>query len=125
MTDLAELRRELDRRGVELVAVGDRIRFRPIAAVTGELLDSLRTHKRELLAQLAEPVPVGDAGTWARQAAALHATVADPDQRANLRELFEHRSAVCEYEGNLDRDDAERIGLDELRDALRKAGESA
>ncbi len=54
---------------------------------------------------------------WARRAAALLSGVADPDLRADLRELFEHRAAVCEFEGRLSRADAERIAFGELQRA--------
>ena len=54
---------------------------------------------------------------WARRAAALLSGVADPDLRADLRELFEHRAAVCEFDGGLSRADAERIAFGELQRA--------
>ena len=60
---------------------------------------------------------------WARQAAALLASVADLDRRADLRELFEHRAGVCEYDGELSRADAERLAFGEPQAAIRKAGE--
>jgi len=60
----AELLRELQSRGVELAAAGDRLRFRPASAVPPDLRAVLAEHKRELLAALtpspateAEPVP--------------------------------------------------------------------
>ncbi len=56
---------------------------------------------------------------WARQAAALLATVADPDRRVDLRELFEHRAALCEFDGGLSRTDAERIAFAELQGCAR------
>src|SRR5215204_6302574 len=40
---------ELRGRGVEVVAEGELLRFRPRAAVTPELLDRLRAHKPSLL----------------------------------------------------------------------------
>ena len=43
---------ELHRRGVELVAAGDRLRFRPREAVSLELLAALARHKDEILAAL-------------------------------------------------------------------------
>lgn len=44
---------EARRRGVELVAAGDRLRFRPVYAVTPELRDALARNKAELLLLLA------------------------------------------------------------------------
>lgn len=42
----------------------------------------------------------------------------DPDQRATLRELFEHRAALAQYDGGLSRPDAERLAFRELRKSL-------
>ena len=44
---------ELRRRGVELVAAGGRLRFRPVQAVSPDLVEQMRAHKAELLAILA------------------------------------------------------------------------
>ncbi len=44
---------ELRRRGVELVAAGDRLRFRPATAMPLELIEVLRGHKAALLALVA------------------------------------------------------------------------
>ena len=109
---------ELRARGIELAAMGDRLRYRPVDAVPPGLLTQLRVHKAELMTILR----AGD--YWARQAAALLAPVADPDLRADLRELFEHRAAICEFDGGLDRTEAERVAFAELRAAMRQAGES-
>ena len=49
---MIDLLMDLDRRGVELVADGDRLRYRPLAAVTPALAERLRTHKIALLAVL-------------------------------------------------------------------------
>jgi hypothetical protein len=51
---------ELHRRGVELVANGDRLRYSPKSAVTVELHDQIVRHKPELLALLRTPVVAGD-----------------------------------------------------------------
>jgi hypothetical protein len=42
-------------RGVHLRAVGDKIRYRPISALTPEDLEALRQHKAEVLALLTRP----------------------------------------------------------------------
>lgn len=109
---------ELRARGVELRAQGNRLRFRPVDRVTPDLLARLREHKAELLAILDGP------GRWARRAAALLSTVANPGIRADLRELFEHRAAVCEFDGGLSRTEAERIAFEELAIAMEKVYES-
>jgi hypothetical protein len=46
---------ELDRRGIELSASGDRLRFRPIEAIPPDLLEELRKHKPNLLRLLSPP----------------------------------------------------------------------
>ena len=45
---------ELERRGVELAADGERLRYRPRDAVPPELRVAIVTHKQELLALLAD-----------------------------------------------------------------------
>ena len=45
---------ELERRGVRLEAVGDRLRYRPKDAVPAEMVEVLRAHKAELLQALRE-----------------------------------------------------------------------
>ena len=52
---IQELLAELHRRGVELVAQGSRLRFRPVDAVSPELLARIRAHKVEILAELRRP----------------------------------------------------------------------
>ena len=42
----------------------------------------------------------------------------DPNLRADLRERFEHRAAVAEYDGMLSREEAERLAFRELREVL-------
>jgi hypothetical protein len=52
---------------------------------------------------------------WAKQAAALLAQVRDDDLRAALRHRFEERAGVYEYDGDMSRDEAERIAFEEVR----------
>lgn len=47
-----ELLGELHRRGIEVVAVRDKLRFRPRKAVSLDLLAALATHKAEIIAAL-------------------------------------------------------------------------
>ena len=54
MTRSEDLVAKLTARGVELVAVGNRLRFRPQASVTSEDLALLRRHKAELLRLVGE-----------------------------------------------------------------------
>jgi hypothetical protein len=55
---------------------------------------------------------------WYRAAVALIEQQPDTDRQAELRELFEHRAAIVEYDGLLPRPDAERIAFRELRTEL-------
>lgn len=61
-----------------------------------------------------DPCPI-PADWWYRAALALIEHEADPDRRAEMRELFEHRAAVAEYCGGLSRNEAERLAFRELR----------
>lgn len=44
-----EILSELERRGVRLELAGDKLRYRPVAAVPTELLEAMRQRKAELL----------------------------------------------------------------------------
>ena len=48
-----EIIRDLQSRGVELRAEGDRLRFRPKEAVTPDLIKILKQHKAEIIAAVA------------------------------------------------------------------------
>ena len=52
--------------------------------------------------------------SWGRRAAALLALIQDEQVRADLRERFEERAGIMEYDGNLPRDEAERLAYEEL-----------
>ena len=54
MTSL-QILSEVRRRGIELQAVGDSLRFRSMQAVPPELLSAIRTHRTELLEMLRLP----------------------------------------------------------------------
>ncbi|MCH7884414.1 MAG: hypothetical protein IIC01_04110 [Planctomycetes bacterium] len=110
---------QLRERDIRLSANGDRLVVdAPRGALTEQLRGTLREHKAELLAIVTAP------DLWARRAAALLSGVADPDLRADLRELFEHRAAVCEFDGGLSRTDAERVAFGELQAAMKESAES-
>ena len=51
----ADVLADLTRRGIELRADADRLRFRPVTAMTPELAERVRARKAELLALLAPP----------------------------------------------------------------------
>ncbi len=110
---------QLRDRDIRLSANGDRLVVdAPRGLLTGQLRDTLRHRKSELMTILR----VGD--YWARQASALLATVTDRDRRAELRELFEHRAGVCEFDGGLSRGAAERVAFGELQAAMKESAES-
>ena len=50
-----EIIQDLRRRGVQLEAVGDRLRFRPREAVTSDLVEALKQHKAEIISTLTAP----------------------------------------------------------------------
>ena len=55
-----ELLADVTRRGIELVAHGDRLWCRPRSALTPELVDRLKAHKAELLAILGHGGGLGE-----------------------------------------------------------------
>lgn len=59
------------------------------------------------------------AGWWARWAAGVLELIDDPLLRADLREAFEERSAIAEYDGGLSRDEAERVAFLEIERAIQ------
>ena len=77
----AELLATLSARGVEVRAVGDRLRFRPVAAVTADEVTALRTHKPALLALLADVDELERDGTAARLRAIARTLTAEEHQR--------------------------------------------
>ena len=95
-----ELLIELRRCGVELVAAGERLRYRPRGAVGPNLLDELRRHKREILLQF-----------WIE--------ALSPDWRAE----FEERAAIRQYDGGQCREAAELDAIHEIRARMRAAAE--
>jgi hypothetical protein len=63
--------------------------------------------------------PIGDdLDRWAKKAAALLARIQDDDLRLDLRFRFEERAAICEHDGRLRGDEAERVAFEEIRHAL-------
>ena len=57
-----EILSELERRGVRLEVVADRLRFRPKEAVTPELVEVLKQHKGEILTVLQSRQPATSYG---------------------------------------------------------------
>lgn len=75
----------------------------------------------QMLSRKVELITILDGHDYcALRAAALLSHIKDSERQADLRELFEHRAGVCEYDGGLSRVEAERIAFDELRAAMRE-----
>jgi hypothetical protein len=87
------------RLGIILAADGDRLRYRPVVMVDGELRAQLAEHKAEVLAILA-----GNSQTANR---------AD-DLPEPWKDLYEERAAIMEYDANMPRVDAERLALADI-----------
>jgi hypothetical protein len=60
--------------------------------------------------------PIVDA--WPRRLAALLARIDDADRRQMLRDLFEERAGIFEYDSGLPRDEAERLAYEAVANTL-------
>ena len=122
---------ELLRRGIALAVVGGRLRVWPASALDPGLRAAIARDKPQLVAWLRWlAAPADRAGFWAQCASALLAGVADPERQADLRDAFEHRAAVAEFDGCLGRDEAERLAFGELWQTwceamIEKSGQTA
>jgi len=52
----------------------------------------------------------------------MRATWLTPDQREKLREDYETRAGICEFDGGMSRDDAEKAAYLELVEAMGRMG---
>ena len=104
ITLLADLRRS----GVILIANGDRLGFdAPAGAMTPAVRAILRARKPELLAVLR--------GDYVNAAvAALVSSAPDAERRAELTYLFDERAGICQYDGGMNRGEAERVAYRDL-----------
>lgn len=130
--------------GLELAVDGDRILYRPVAAMTPELAAAVGACKPDLLALLAGSGPGWSAAellvlagadlspaevpaiTAAKAAFAglcgltlvgfePHAKADSPEHLSDAwRELYEERAAIMEYDGNLPREVAEALALADM-----------
>ncbi len=99
-TNVVELVRSLTAAGVELVAKGDSILYRPRSAVRPEVVEALKQHKVEVLRYLEKPA------------------IDSPEQLPVEWYLeWDERAAVMEYDGGLPRERAEALAL---ADVLRR-----
>jgi hypothetical protein len=58
--------------------------------------------------------------SWSRRAAALLAGIEDVERRGDLRDRLEERAGIMEYDGNLPRDEAERLAFEGLSQLLAR-----
>ena len=86
---VAVLLLELSRRGIELRAVGDRLRYRPRSAVTPDLADRLAALRGDLLAVLAAADDAAD--RCAADVAADPSPMYTPQELRLLREEIDPR----------------------------------
>ena len=96
----ANLLAELCLRGIEVLAEGDRLRYRPRSKMTPELTERVRRHKGDLIAII--------------RAAGPFSTVCADDLPAEWRELYEERAGIRQYDGQQNRANAERLALLEV-----------
>jgi hypothetical protein len=90
-----------------LTANGDRLAFdAPAGAITPAVVAMLKARKPELLAVLR--------GDYLTAAAALVLSIPDSHQRAALAHLFDERTGICQYDGNMSRGEAERTAYRDL-----------
>jgi hypothetical protein len=101
---------ELAGRGIQLQAHGDRLRFRPQAAMTPDLAEQLKRHKAELLAVLHAATGAAaeaKALTWRARAGG------DEDLAERLAEAWEERLSIITAD-NVPLAEAEEIALKQL-----------
>ena len=105
-----------ERLGIEMRVAGGAIECCPRGALPDELRRRIVENKAELVAVLSSP------SEWVRKAAQLLSQVEDTDLRADLRYCYEERCGIAEYDGGLDRDDAEKLAYHELLRAMERDG---
>lgn len=119
---VTDLLADLDQRDIELVADGDKLRFRPRSAVDDALMQRIRRHKPELLliADGGELVSeVYQLDLLRRRLATAIRTArrdGDHDRARELREHFNERAAIREHDGGMTRPDAEAAAVGDVLD---------
>jgi hypothetical protein len=94
----------LSRTGVTLAVNGGKLTYdAPAGMMTPRFLDAMREHKPILLALAS--------GDWGVAAIAMIDRIPDPDQRESLRFQFEERAGIAEFDGGMDRREAEQSAL--------------
>ena len=96
---VAQLLADLNARGIEVQPIGATIRFRPLLAMTPDLIQRLRAHKVELLA-ISVIQKARDLG--------------NPHLAEALAEAWGERIAICIEDGKESQQIAESIALQQL-----------
>lgn len=105
----------LRRAGVVVSVNGDRLGFdAPAGAMTAELRVQMKAHKCELMAVVR--------GDYLMAAMARLASEPDATRREALTEWFHERAGMCEYDGAMDRDEAERAAYILMCRAMESGG---
>jgi hypothetical protein len=112
---LGVLLADLSARGIELRADGDRLRFRPRAAVTPDLAARLKAHKARLLAVLQ-----GAAGPAAEAESIIQQVWAggNTDLAEALAEAWHERVSICTADGGLTLAEAAAVAQVQLQSML-------
>jgi len=116
MSEVMKILDNAERLGIEMRVAGGVIECAPRGALPDELRRRIIENKTELIEVLFKP------SEWTRKAAGLLSQVGGTDLRADLRFCFEERSAIAEYDGELSRDDAEKLAYHELLRAMERDG---
>jgi hypothetical protein len=108
-----ELLIELQTQGVIVTACDGRLRLdAPKGILTPDVQDRIRASKSGIMDALRQP--------WARRLSAMLSAMDDADARQMLRDLFEERAGIFEYECGLAREEAERLAFEHVRDLTRR-----
>jgi hypothetical protein len=100
---------------VEVEVRGDQLALHPRGRLTAKLVETLKTHKADLLTLLTEP-----RRRWRVQAEALVGSVAQPAQCDDLLELFDEREAIASVDGASGDDAAGRMAYEHLLEHVRQ-----
>ncbi len=91
-----EILSELQAQGVELLAAGDRLRYRPVERVAPALLDELQAHKDEILELLGDRVADSLGGVEAASVTAAEVCQMRLSDFASARLVIRVRSKVLD-----------------------------
>src|SRR5690349_10651454 len=101
-----EVIRACARAGIRLSVEGEHLNFSG-APLSLQLLSDLKPRKTEILAILSKP-------SGRPPDRLLRTYVPAPSFAADLRERFDERAGIHEFDGGLEREEAERLALNEI-----------